>query len=107
MVDRPINEIYDDTIIKYTLNIPLELYARITKKTRKGTKYGGRRSVYLRELIERDLVNERPVSGTELKTLMQGEVTEPARRFSGFIDGLLANSFRWVNFRRKHLTKTW
>jgi len=104
---RP-NEIYDDTIIKYTLNIPKEWMAKISHKTRKGTKYNGHKSTYLREIIERDLVQEKPISKRKLRYLEkkdQAEVYEPPRRFEGFLGGLLRNSFCFSWFRKKMLDR--
>lgn len=103
--DTVYNQIYDDTIIKYTLNIPLDLYKKITNKTRRGTRYNGRRSTFIREVLEKAIINERPVSMAEFRRLEHGEVTEPPKRFSGFIDSLLRNSFMWAWWQRKYLTK--
>ncbi len=101
------NEIYDDTIIKYTINIPKELYCKLARKTRKGSRYGGRKSVYIRELLERSLVDERPATMKEMVEMYQtGSVYEPPRRFSGFIDGLLRNSYRFAWFKKKMLDRT-
>lgn len=99
------NEIYDDKIIKYTLNIPIELYRKVSYKTRRGTRYNGRKSTFIREVLEKAIVNEHPITMAKLRRLEQGEITEPPKRFSGFISGLLRNNFMWTHWRRKFLTK--
>ena len=102
---RDINEIYDDTVVKYTLNIPKELYYKVAILTAKGTKYGGRKSVFLRELIENAVTDERLPTPKEYKELSAGRAYEPPKRYSGFIGGLLRNSYRWIWFRKKYLDK--
>ena len=100
-------EIYEDTIIKYTLNIPIQLYGQIAQVTQKRTKYGGRKSTFIREAIDEKLArlygaqDRPPISRTELLKLEQGQVYEPPRRYSGFISGLL-----WTWYRNKYLDKT-
>jgi hypothetical protein len=116
-------------IIKYTLNIPRELYHKLCVRTGKNTKYLGRKSTFLRELLEDALTNERIPSETEFKTLNKGTVTKPSlktqlwwvwygfkrkyvyhlprasyldlpKRFEGFKDGL-TNPSLWIRFKSK------
>ena len=75
MPDREVNEIYDDGIIKYTLNIPKDLYLKISKHTGRTTKYGGRKSTYIREVLEQALTDERIPTQQEFEKLSVGEVT--------------------------------
>jgi len=92
---------YDCGVIKYTINIPIPLYAKMSKKTGKHTKYRGIKSVYIRDLIERDVVNERPVTMKELlRRETRGQIYEPPKRYEGFLSSL-RNSFRWRKFRKK------
>lgn len=107
---KDINEIYDDRVHKLTINIPLVQYDLIAQATRKGTKYLGRKGVFIREAIneklQRMIVDERPPSKEEYESLLKtGKPADPPHRFSGFIDGLLSNSFKWAWFRKKQLDK--
>ena len=110
--DDPTNEIYEDTIIKYTLNIPMQQYAKISKATTKRSKYGGRKSTFIREAIDEKLKrlypNESPVTIRELlQREKEGKICEPERvyepphRFLGFIGGLLRSPFKLNWFRKK------
>ena len=110
--DRPYNEIADDLVIKYTINIPIQDFAKIAKITKRGTPYNGRKSPWIRQAIVEKLAKvkfkERPVTETELRRIMaEGKVTETRKlkRYPGFIGGLSRNSFRLVWLRRKYLTR--
>lgn len=127
--NREINEIADDMIIKYTLNIPKDLYRKLCVRTGKNTRYLGRKSTYLRELLENALTNEHIPTEAEFKALNKGEVTRPSlktqlwwawyrfkrkyiyrkrpgrflnppKRFEGFRDGL-TNPSVWMHWKRK------
>jgi len=81
VADSLYNQISDDSIIKYTLNIPRDTYAKLCRKTGRGTRYGGRKSTFIRELLEIALTDERLPTLAELKKLGQGEVTRPSFKF--------------------------
>lgn len=106
MEEHIYNKIYDDTVIKYTLNVPIEAMAKIIEITGKKTKYAGRKSVWFREAVFEKLahtkIKEKPATLTQLRTMFsEGKVYESPKRYSGFMAGLLRNPFRLRNFRRK------
>jgi len=72
------NKTYDDTVMKYAINIPHELYRKIADVTKKGTIYNGNKAVWIREVLEMQFV----------------EASDPPRKYSGFKAGLLKNT--WV-----------
>lgn len=53
------NEIYDDRIKKLSVNLPLELYAKLSKHCHERKKFGGMISVDVREILEKALEQER------------------------------------------------
>jgi hypothetical protein len=96
------NTIYDDTIVKYTINLPIDLYGRITGKSKR-THVG--RSVLIRAILEDAFVDERPLS---MKQLIEREhraqeivYIDPPKRYTGFVGGLMRNSFVYSWFRRR------
>lgn len=57
------NTIYDDTVVKYTLNIPIGLYNKITANAHRQHL---NRSVVIRSILEKVFHTERPISMKEL-----------------------------------------
>lgn len=95
MSSREINEIADDMIIKYTLNIPKDLYRKICVKTSKNTRYLGRKSPFIREILERALMDERIPTEAEFKALNKGTVTKPSLKTQLW--------WAWYGFKRKYV----
>jgi hypothetical protein len=123
------NVIYDDTIIKYTINLPIALYAKITKKAK--SKYGGRRSQFIRDVLEKALQDEAPISFSRLVSITEKRVAEkpslqhefefkraclmawyrktffpkkqmnvdPPRRYHGVEQGLMDNTSKAIRFK--------
>lgn len=91
----------DESIVKYTINIPLSLYAKITRKSHNKMIH---RSVWVRDILEKECQDEKPYSLTELKRIFRydsvPEYCDPPRRFHGFLGGL-GNSFKLVWFKNK------
>lgn len=54
------NLTYNDTIKRYTINIPLELFEKVKIKSKKAGVY--RVSIYIRALLEREMRNESPLT---------------------------------------------
>ena len=88
------NIIYDDQIVKYTINIPIAMYSEITRKAHKRQLP---RSVWIRHALDRAIVNERPMTMTELLRYEdRGQIyqcPDPPRRYHGFLGGL-TNGFK-------------
>lgn len=58
------NLIADDRVIKFSINLPLSLYAKIHKRAKQ--KYGGRKSMWIREVLEREVAQDAPVTFKQL-----------------------------------------
>lgn len=123
------NIIYDDTICKYTINLPLSLYAKIQKRAK--ARYGGRKSMWIREVLERELANDAPVSFKQLiaeveqrkakqHTLVEDvefhrmmlmawvrrkfgkkidRHLDPPKRYLGLTDGLQSNTSKAIRYK--------
>jgi hypothetical protein len=130
------NIIYDDTIVKYTINLPLSLYAKITKRAK--ARYGGHRSEVIRVILEREFQGDAPISFTQLVALQEQKKKpslqqefefkrvcfmafirrrfsrpkphnlNPPRRYHGFIEGI-QDPHKYIDWKRakeKILDKT-
>ena len=116
-VEEP-NRIYDDTVVKYTINIPVDIYARITSICRERRIH---RSVWFREAIgqafnmthtTKELIDyeimrrmgEINIGSLPEKVTTSSARTETAhgaRKYPGFIAGLRKNQFVYNLFRRE------
>jgi hypothetical protein len=116
------NVIYDDKVVKYTINIPIDTYAKITKICRERRIH---RSVWFREAVgmafnmthtQKELIDyeimrrmsmiDQKVSLGDLpeKVTTSSARTEPdhmMHKYPGFIGGLRKNSFVYNLFRRE------
>ena len=108
------NRIYDNKIIKYTLNIPVETYARITRISRKNRIS---RSVWMRSVIDMalDRAGEQNTPLT-INEIVRHEIArinrdransrysghqDPPRKFSGFHSLLGKNLRKLIWFKKK------
>jgi hypothetical protein len=89
------NTIADDNSIKFTMNIPKELYHKLCVRTHKGTKYLGRKGPYIRDLLEAALSGDRLPSQPELMKLNRGEVTKPSLQYQLW--------WGWHQWKKKHI----
>ena len=100
--DKDYNTIYDDGVVKYTINIPHELYSKITQNARRQHL---NRSVVIRACLDRAFVNERPMTMAQLlkreKESTEIIYVDPPHRYHGFTGGLRRNSFVAGWFRRR------
>jgi hypothetical protein len=112
------NVIYDDKVVKYTINIPVDIYERITRICRERRIH---RSVWFRdaiskafnmthttkELIDYEIMRrmgEINVGELPEKVTTSSARTEPdhmLHKYPGFIGGLRKNSFVYNLFRRE------
>jgi hypothetical protein len=116
-VDRGHNVIYDDKVVKYTINIPVDTYAKITEICRKRRVH---RSVWFREAIgtafnmshtTKELIDYEVMRRMgEINVGDLPEKVEPSsvrtsehsfHKYPGFISGLQRNSFVYNLFRRE------
>ena len=100
--EKEYNTIYDDTVVKYTINIPHELYGKITKNAKRQHL---NRSVVIRAILEKAFVDETPVTMAQLLR-REKEATEiiyvdPPRKYHGFTGGLYRDSFVAGWFKRR------
>lgn len=98
MIRNP-NEIYDDTIVKTSVNIDKEMMIGIRGRMRElRLKH---LSVYLRALIDNDLrVSRKQI--ISLSKFLGMEAQDPPRKYPGFTSGLYRNSWvlRWFKKRK-------
>jgi hypothetical protein len=112
------NVIYDDKVVKYTINIPVDIYERITRICRERRIH---RSVWFRDAVNKSLnmthtTKElidyeimRRMGEISLGDLPEKVTTSSARteadhmmhKYPGFISGLRKNSFVYNLFRRE------
>lgn len=116
------NSIYEDRVVKYTINIPIELYSQMKARAKKLGFY--HLSPLIRYVLEREFHDDNPMSMTALvkqfldqkaqqnSTIIKEIVDHPdqfigerkiqpnekiklikPRKYMGFISGLRRNSF--------------
>lgn len=85
----PYDDIYNDRIHKWSLNVPVQIWEKMSRKTSLGTKWGGRKSVYVLSLIEQDLDK------------VGRRCDDPPRKYEGAISGRKRNSFVWRWLKKK------
>ena len=100
--DKDYNTIYDDWVVKYTINLPYELYGKNTQNARRKHL---NRSVVIRACLDRAFTDEKPITMREL-VRREKEATEiicvdPPRKYHGFTGGLRRKSFVAGWFRRR------
>lgn len=113
------NEIYDDKVVKYTINIDEDDYVAITEQCRKRKiarsvwfreaikqKFHDKRttSEMLRYALERKEAEEMPPLPSKVETAVPSGSARPhhdLHKFPGFIGGLNKNSFVLNMFRRE------
>jgi hypothetical protein len=94
-----VNCTFDDTVVKYTVNIPIELYAQITAACRdnKG-RFVKHRSEYIREVLAHYCTKVKPVTMSKLYEVEQSRrgIDQP-QKYHGFVDSLMKSVFysRW------------
>ena len=97
MIRNP-NEIYDDTVVKTTVNIDLDMMAGVRERMRQlRLKHF---SVYLRALIDHDL-KQTQKEIISLSKFLGMEGIDPPRKYSGFSSGLKRNSWVLKWFQKK------
>lgn len=112
------NVIYDDKVVKYTINIPVDIYERITRICRERRIH---RSVWFRDAVNKALnmahttkelidyeimrrMGEINVGDLPEKVTTSSARTEPdhmMHKFPGFMGGLRKNTFVYNLFRRE------
>lgn len=110
------NVIYDDKVVKYTINIPIDIYEKITKICRERRIH---RSVWFRDAVSKamnmthttkeliDYEIMRRMGEIKLGDLPEKVTTSSARtehtmhKYPGFISGLQKNPFVYNLFRRE------
>ena len=112
------NVIYDDKVVKYTINIPIDIYEKITKICRERRIH---RSVWFRDAVNKsmnmthttkeliDYEIMRRMGEINLGELPEKVTTSSARtesahdmhKYPGFVGGLKRNSFVYNLFRRE------
>jgi hypothetical protein len=110
--------IYDDKVVKYTINIPVDIYERITRICRERRMH---RSVWFRDAVNKSLnmthttkelidyeimrrMGEINIGELPEKVTTSSARTEPdhmMHKFPGFIGGLRRNPFVYNLFRRE------
>ena len=112
------NVIYDDKVVKYTINIPVDIYERITRICRERRIH---RSVWFRDAVNKtlnmahttkeliDYEIMRRMGEINVGDLPEKVATSSARtesyhnmhKFPGFLGGLRKNTFVYNLFRRE------
>ena len=112
------NVIYDDKVVKYTINIPVDIYERITRICRERRIH---RSVWFRDAVNKtlnmahttkeliDYEIMRRMGEINVGDLPEKVTTSSARtesdhnmhKFPGFLGGLRKNTFVYNLFRRE------
>jgi len=101
------NIIYDDRIIKYTINIPASLYVKIAKKCLDMSKVEKRKvhkSELIRQILEKDFEAQPAISFSNLVSLLEREKESQNRAsFQQEFEFAKASVLSWIRkgFRRK------
>jgi hypothetical protein len=97
MIRSP-NEIYEDTIVKTTINIDKDMMLQV--KGRMRDLHLKHFSVYMRALIDQDLRSSRKQI-ISLTDFLGMEPRDPPRKYSGFTSGLKRSHWVFTWLRKK------
>lgn len=91
------NETWEDKCVKYTINLPVDLYARAKKRARKLGMF--QLSPWVRQVLERELRETDVISTKEAERYL-----DPPRKYHGVYNSLKRSSF-FGNWFKKSLDR--
>lgn len=77
------NQTSTDKSHRFTLQIPLYCWMALVERTRKGTRYNGNKGVYLRELLENDLLGDYTITQKKYEDIVKSNNSDGETNLKG------------------------